>query len=241
MDVVSFDEDGARRVQNAVLGYERSLRSRVERGRGPLLEATPAAGTEFAKCLVTTPDGSGHYDARLQVANADGTLADTGASIWLLEVNASSPLVLNSIYPCVQKGNASGRNVYDLRDYPAPALGTTNNTGSLSVTGGTSSTLASLTLAVGTWLCQGAVSGLAQSSQSILTAAISRNTGSGSVFPSVASTAVQPTSAQDPGITGIGISTWALVVNTTSGQILLSGGTSITQTLTGYLQAIRIG
>jgi hypothetical protein len=112
-----------------------------------------AAGSvvEFAKCLVTTPDAQGRYDARLQVANPDGTLNDTGASIWMREVNGSSPLVLNSIYMCELEGHSGGRPVYDLRDYP-PLVEVKNSKVVANLANGVTLDFIDISLTAGTWI-----------------------------------------------------------------------------------------
>jgi hypothetical protein len=74
------------------------------------------SGVSFAKCLVATPTG-GLYDARLQKYNENGTLSDTGESVWLRECNLLTTLVADAIYLCGRTGRADGRWVYTLDDF----------------------------------------------------------------------------------------------------------------------------
>lgn len=73
---------------------------------------------EFAKNLGSVfPDANGRYQARLQVKNADGTLSDTGAAIWLREAQNMGRLHEDAIYPCSKTGFANTRDVYTVADF----------------------------------------------------------------------------------------------------------------------------
>lgn len=72
----------------------------------------------LAKCLNAEPT-SGRYDGRLQNTEPDGTLADTGASIWLRDGNNTPKLVQDDVYLCCLTGSTLGRPVYTLVDFNA--------------------------------------------------------------------------------------------------------------------------
>jgi hypothetical protein len=76
MDVVTFDQDGGRRIQSAVLGFEHALRNRVDRARGPVM----VDGTQFFPAKITAggtlPGLNPSYSWVEEKFLGDGTLGD---------------------------------------------------------------------------------------------------------------------------------------------------------------------
>jgi len=73
----------------------------------------------FAKMLEVDglPDAAGLYDARLQDTAADGTLLDTGASVWMREAQPSGRLSPDGKYAVQRTGYDNGRDVYTVADF----------------------------------------------------------------------------------------------------------------------------
>jgi len=72
--------------------------------------------TALVKCLSTTP-ADGRYDGKAQNQNADGTLRNDGASVWLRDGNNTPALINGEVYPCVLTGATLGRLVYTTVDF----------------------------------------------------------------------------------------------------------------------------
>ena len=94
----------------------------------PVYEVCPSVATttstststvRFSKCLDAdgVPNADGTYDGRIQDHNADGTLADTGASVWMREAQTKNRLFTDIIYPVQLTGNTNGRDVWTVCDF----------------------------------------------------------------------------------------------------------------------------
>lgn len=83
------------------------------------ISTSSTANVRFCKCLQTNgvPDGSGLYNGRLQNHAADGTLLDTGASVWMREAENKNRLFQDAIYPVQLTGYANGRDVWTVCDF----------------------------------------------------------------------------------------------------------------------------
>ena len=68
--------------------------------------------TKFIKVLSETPDSGGLWSGRIQIENADGTLSDTGDSVWFRESNVLSRIEQDKIYLSNPTGVYESLTVY---------------------------------------------------------------------------------------------------------------------------------
>ncbi len=91
-----------------------------------------------------TPDGSGRFDATLQVLNPATLSQIATESIWAVEMNSLTPLTANAYYPARLVGYNNGRPLYQIKggdattNYPATFNNAVTFTNNVSITPGTS-------------------------------------------------------------------------------------------------------
>jgi hypothetical protein len=116
MDVVTFDQDGGRRIQSAVLGFEHALRDRVGRAKGPVwLEdgATSLTPDLFAGIISTQSINAGVTVSPVALVQAQlqgSTFTFNGTNTITGTYSAASPPVWRISFNIFWSGWSGGGN-----------------------------------------------------------------------------------------------------------------------------------
>ena len=100
-----------------VVGNSWILVARDKFGTWWVVEEAGTGAGHYIKCVNTTPDADGYFDATYMVKIAGGSIIDTGAAVYLREANSAPLLLLNEVYHAHVTGAWNGRSVFTTGDF----------------------------------------------------------------------------------------------------------------------------